>query len=90
MSRYRCPECGYCYDEARGEPHQGYPAGTPWDALPDDFACPDCAIRLKDEFEPLAECPSPAASHAQARDLPISSVDSRYRNKRSAYRESPI
>ena len=43
------------YHEARGEPHQGYPAGTPWDALPDDFACPDCAIRVKDEFEPLAE-----------------------------------
>lgn len=55
MSLYRCPECGYCYDESRGEPHQGYPAGTPWDALPGDFACPDCAIRVKDEFEPLAE-----------------------------------
>ena len=25
------------------------------EALPDDFACPDCAIRVKDEFEPLAE-----------------------------------
>jgi len=55
MSRHRCPECGYCYEEALGEPHHGYPAGTPWEELPDDFACPDCAIRVKDEFEALAE-----------------------------------
>ncbi|MBD9414345.1 rubredoxin [Pseudomonas sp. PDM16] len=55
MSRHRCPECGYCYDEARGEPHHGYAPGTPWAELPEDFACPDCAIRVKDEFEPLAD-----------------------------------
>ena len=27
----------------------------PWAELPEDFACPDCAIRVKDEFEPLAD-----------------------------------
>lgn len=55
MSSHRCPECGYRYDEALGEPHHGYPPGTPWKDLPDDFACPDCAIRVKDEFEALED-----------------------------------
>lgn len=51
MSRYRCPECGYVFDEAEGDVHEGYPPGTPFRDLPDDFACPDCSVRFKDEFE---------------------------------------
>lgn len=50
MSRWSCPECGYEYDEARGEPHEGYPPGTLWRALPPGFCCPDCAVRYKDDF----------------------------------------
>ncbi len=53
MSRYQCPECGYCYDEAAGEPHEGLAPGTPWDELPADFICPDCAVRGKDDFVKL-------------------------------------
>jgi len=53
MTAYRCPECGYVYDEAEGDAHEGYAAGTPFVALPDDFSCPDCAVRFKEDFEPL-------------------------------------
>jgi len=51
MTVFRCPECGYIYDEAEGDPHEGYPPGTTFADLPDDFACPDCAVRFKEDFE---------------------------------------
>ena len=51
MTVYRCPECGYLYDEELGDSHEGYAPGTPFDALPDDFACPDCSVRFKTDFE---------------------------------------
>ena len=50
MNIYRCPGCGYRYDEARGDEHEGYPPGTLFGALPADFVCPDCAVRAKDDF----------------------------------------
>ena len=50
MTSYSCPVCNYVYDEQAGEPREGYPPGTPWSAIPDDFACPDCAVRWKGEF----------------------------------------
>jgi rubredoxin len=51
MSVYLCPECGYQYDETLGEPHEGYAPGTLWDAIPDSFCCPSCAVRDKADFE---------------------------------------
>lgn len=51
MSAYACPGCGYVYDEATGNPREGFTAGTPWSAVPDDWACPDCAVREKVDFE---------------------------------------
>jgi len=53
MSKYRCPECGYLYDETTGDSHEGYPPGTSFDDLPADFACPDCAVRFKEDFEKI-------------------------------------
>lgn len=50
MSRYCCEVCDYVYDEARGEPHEGFPAGTAWSAVPDHWACPDCGVREKVDF----------------------------------------
>ena len=50
MSRYRCPECGYTYDESRGDPHEGFPPGTLWRDIPEDYTCPDCAVRAKPDF----------------------------------------
>ena len=52
MARYRCPDCDYIYDEATGDAHEGYPPGTSFNSLPDDFVCPDCAVQGKDDFEP--------------------------------------
>ena len=51
MSAYRCPVCEFVYDESAGAPREGFPAGTPWDALPDDWPCPDCGVREKIDFE---------------------------------------
>ena len=52
VSRLRCPGCGYVYDEEAGHPREGFPAGTPWSEVPDDWACPDCGVRDKVDFEP--------------------------------------
>lgn len=41
--------CGYVYDPAVGDPEHGVPAGTPFEALPDDWHCPGCK-RDKDKF----------------------------------------
>jgi alkane 1-monooxygenase len=46
----RCPECGYLYLVERGDPREGFPAGTPWSAVPDDWCCPDCGVREKVDF----------------------------------------
>lgn len=53
--RYRCEVCDYVYDESRGEPHEGFPPGTPWVAIPDDWCCPDCGVREKIDFLALAD-----------------------------------
>lgn len=52
MAAWECPVCGYVYDEQRGAPREGFPAGTSWDDVPDDWTCPDCAVREKADFEP--------------------------------------
>tara|TARA_Y100000780_G_scaffold229746_1_gene250192 strand:- start:1942 stop:2478 length:537 start_codon:yes stop_codon:yes gene_type:complete len=50
MNQYQCPDCSYIYDESKGNPHEGFPAGTTWDLIPDDWSCPDCAVRDKIDF----------------------------------------
>lgn len=40
MAAYRCPVCDYVYDEANGDAREGFPAGTGWDQIPDDWCCP--------------------------------------------------
>ena len=44
MSKYVCDVCGYEYDEAIGEPDNGIAPGTSFKELPDDYACPLCAV----------------------------------------------
>ena len=46
----RCPGCDYVYSEAVGDPREGFPAGTPWSAVPDTWCCPDCGVREKGDF----------------------------------------
>jgi rubredoxin len=51
VSAFGCPGCGYVYDEAQGHPREGFPPGTLWADIPDDWACPDCGVREKVDFE---------------------------------------
>lgn len=53
MSTFRCPECGYLFSEEDGDRREGYPPDTKFASLPDDFACPDCSVRFKEDFEEL-------------------------------------
>ena len=64
-ARYRCPGCGYTYDEARGDAHQGFAPGTPWTEVPADWACPDCAVNDKADFVRVADAGNPAAPGAR-------------------------
>lgn len=54
MARYAC-ECGYVYDEAEGFRREGFAPGTKWSDIPDDWVCPDCAVRDKVDFKRLDE-----------------------------------
>lgn len=55
MSHFRCPRCGFIYDEQAGHPHEGFKPGTPWGQVPGDWRCPDCAVSDKVDFVALAE-----------------------------------
>ncbi len=59
MSVYVCPDCGYAYDEALGDRREGYEPGTSFEQLPEDFVCPDCAVRAKVDFVCSDERPVP-------------------------------
>jgi rubredoxin len=50
MKKYVCELCGYVYDEAKGDPDEGIPAGTKWEDVSEDWVCPDCGAG-KDAFE---------------------------------------
>lgn len=49
----RCPGCGYTYEVAAGDEHEGFPAGTAWADVPADWCCPDCGVRDKADFVPF-------------------------------------
>ncbi len=40
MTAYRCPGCGYIYDEAKGDPREGFPAGKPFSESPTTGVAP--------------------------------------------------
>jgi rubredoxin-NAD+ reductase len=42
--------CGLIYDESEGWPDDGIAAGTRWEDVPDDWACPECGVG-KEDFE---------------------------------------
>ena len=48
--KYQCEVCDYMYDESLGAPHEGFPPGTLWSEVPDDWCCPDCGVREKVDF----------------------------------------
>jgi alkane 1-monooxygenase len=49
----KCPGCSYTYEVAAGDEHEGFPAGTAWKDIPDDWTCPDCGVRDKIDFIPF-------------------------------------
>ncbi len=50
MEKYECLVCGYIYDPEIGDPEGGIAPGTPFEKLPEDWACPVCGAS-KDQFE---------------------------------------
>ena len=49
--KYVCNVCGYVYDEELGDQDNNIPAGTSFNDLPDDYACPLCGVG-KADFSP--------------------------------------
>jgi len=47
--KYVCNVCGYVYDPTTGDPSHGVPPGTTFEAIPEDWTCPDCGVS-KAEF----------------------------------------
>lgn len=48
MKTWICVVCGLIYDEAKGWPEEGIPAGTAWCDVPEDWVCPDCGVGKAD------------------------------------------
>jgi rubredoxin len=46
--RLQCYFCGYCYDEALGDPAHGIAPGTAWEDVPEDWCCPQCGATKSD------------------------------------------
>jgi rubredoxin len=56
MQNYICKTCGYTYDPTIGDPDSGIEPGTPFEAIPDDWVCPQCGAKKTDfelEGEPM-------------------------------------
>jgi rubredoxin len=49
MRTWQCVVCGFVYNEAEGIPEDGIASGTPWEDVPPDWSCPECAVS-KAEF----------------------------------------
>ena len=50
FKKWQCVLCAFSYDEQKGLPEEGIPAGTRWADVPDTWSCPDCAAS-KADFE---------------------------------------
>ena len=48
--QYMCVICGFVYDEEAGLPEEGFPPGTRWDDIPENWVCPECGAG-KQDFE---------------------------------------
>ena len=50
MKKWMCGNCGWIYDEEKGDPASGLAPGTRWDDVPETWVCPDCGAE-KSQFE---------------------------------------
>lgn len=48
MKKYICNICNWEYDPQVGDPDSGIEAGTPFEAIPDDWVCPICGVGKAD------------------------------------------
>ena len=53
MKVWECLVCGFIYEEVLGLPDECIAPSTPWEDIPDDWACPDCGV-TKSDFEMVA------------------------------------
>ncbi len=74
--QYICHACGYIYDEAVGDPDGGLAAGTRFEDIPDEWACPLCGV-TKADFEPYSPISLDALKDTQTHAA-------RHGNKRSS------
>lgn len=51
--KWICPNCEYIFDEDKGHPREGFPAGTCFFDIDAAWACPDCGVREQVDFLPL-------------------------------------
>lgn len=73
---WECQICGWIYDEAKGSPDDGIPAGTRWDDIPEDWCCPECGA-TKDEFamvEVAGQAPKTASPSTTAESKPSATI----------------
>ncbi|MFC1964644.1 flavin reductase [Chloroflexota bacterium] len=52
MGKYKCSVCGWIYDPEIGDEEGGIAPGTPFEKLPDNWACPICGA-TKGDFEKI-------------------------------------
>ena len=62
---WECQICGFIYDQNKGLPEEGIAPGTPWDAIPNDWACPDCGVK-KSDFSMVKRAVSVDRQHTTA------------------------
>ena len=68
---WECMVCGWVYDETRGAPEEGIPAGTRWEDIPDDWTCPECGVGKEDFDMVLVSAPAEAAAEAPPQETPV-------------------
>ena len=62
MKKYRCVVCEWIYDPAVGDPDGGIAPGTPFEEIPDNWACPVCGVGKSNSEEVEAQ-PGKGAPH---------------------------
>jgi len=50
MKKWMCGNCGWIYDEEKGDPASSLAPGTRWEDVPETWVCPDCGAE-KSQFE---------------------------------------